>query len=164
MGTKLCSNFRSCRTLFFRLRVPWPYSAKKSRNCRTICEKIDYTCFSLHLKKVKKEGNLLGENYIVTIHRTNFQRRDSCGTVFVKGDNRHILPISSANVSTKTLRSSTKTHLAEPSFRTIIGRRSLRYVAAKTWNNLPDDIKTVGSLGLFRKGLKTCLFKQSYCC
>ena len=67
-------------------------------------------------------------------------------------------------VPTRTVWSSTKTLLAEPSFRTNIGRRSFRYVAAKTWNNLPDDFKTFESLSLFRKGLKTFLFSQSYCC
>ena len=57
-------------------------------------------------------------------------------------------------VPTRTLRSSTKTLLAEPSFSATTSCRSFRYVAAKTWNNLPDDIRTVDSLGLFRKGLK----------
>ena len=54
-------------------------------------------------------------------------------------------------IPTRTLRSSTKTLLAESSFWTNIGRRSFRYVAAKTLNNLPDDIKTVDSLILCRK-------------
>ena len=76
----------------------------------------------------------------------------------------YLADLISDYVPTRTLRSSTKTLLVEPSFRTNIGRRSFRYVAAKTWNNLPYDIKTVDSLSLFRKGLKTFLFKQSYCC
>ena len=42
----------------------------------------------------------------------------------------------------RTLRSSTKSLLAESSFNSNIGRRWFQYVAAKTWNNLPDDIKT----------------------
>ena len=46
---------------------------------------------------------------------------------------------------------SKKNLLAEPLFRTNIGRRSFQYVVAKTWNNLPDDIKTVDSLGIFEK-------------
>ena len=31
---------------------------------------------------------------------------------------------------------------------------TFRYVTAKTWNNIPDNVKTVDSLSLFRKGLK----------
>ena len=76
----------------------------------------------------------------------------------------YLADLISDYVPTRTLRSSAKSLLAEPSFRTNIGRRSFRYVAAETWNNLPDDIKTVDSLSLLRKGLKTFLFRQSYCC
>ena len=76
----------------------------------------------------------------------------------------YLADLISDYVPTRTLRSSTKSLLTEPSYRTNIGRRSFRYVAAKTWNNLPDDIKTDDSLGLFRKGLKPFLFRQSYYC
>ena len=76
----------------------------------------------------------------------------------------YLADLISDYVPTRTLQLSTKTLLAERSFGTNIGRRSFRYVAAKTWKNLPDDIKTVVSLGLFRKGFKTFLFRQSYFC
>ena len=52
----------------------------------------------------------------------------------------------------RTLRSSTNTVSAESSFKTDIVRRSFRYVANTTCNNLQADIKTVDSLSLFRKG------------
>ena len=76
----------------------------------------------------------------------------------------YLADLISDYVPTRTLPSSTKTLLAESSFRTNIGRRSFRHVAVKTWNNLPDDIKTVYSLGLFRKVLKTFSFRQSHRC
>ena len=76
----------------------------------------------------------------------------------------YLADLISDYVPTRTMRSSTKTLLAEPSLRINIGRISFRYVAAKTWNNLPEDIKTVDRLSLFRKGLTTFLFRQSYCC
>ena len=66
----------------------------------------------------------------------------------------YLADVISDDIPTRTLRSSTKTLLAEPSFWTNIGRRSFRYVAAKTLTNLPDDIKTVDSIILCRKGLK----------
>ena len=44
----------------------------------------------------------------------------------------YLADLISDYVPTRTLRSSTKTLLAESSFRTNIGRRSFRYVAAKT--------------------------------
>ena len=59
----------------------------------------------------------------------------------------YLADLISDYVSMRTLRSSTMTLLAEPSLRTNIGRRSFRYVAAKTWNNLPDDMKIVDGLG-----------------
>ena len=64
----------------------------------------------------------------------------------------YLADLISDYVPMRTFRSLTKILLAEPSFRTNIGHRSFRYVAAKTWNNLPDDIETVDSLSLFRKG------------
>ena len=76
----------------------------------------------------------------------------------------YLADLISNYVPTRTLRSSTKTLLAEPSFRTNITRRSFGYVAAKTWNNLPGDINTVDSSSFCRKCLKTFVFRQSYCC
>ena len=46
----------------------------------------------------------------------------------------YLADLISDYVPMRTLRSSTKTILAEPPFSTNIGRRSFRYVAAKTWN------------------------------
>ena len=76
----------------------------------------------------------------------------------------YLADLISDYIRMRTLRSSTETLLAEQSFRTNISCRSCRYVATKTWNNIPDDIKIVDSLGLFQNGLKTFLFRQSYCC
>ena len=67
-------------------------------------------------------------------------------------------------VPARQLRSSSMTLLVEPFFRLKMGRRSFRYVGPVTWNNIPEDIRTMGTLGSFRKHLQSFLFKRSYCC
>ena len=66
------------------------------------------------------------------------------------------------NTPARSLRSTSQRLLVEPPTRTVMGRRSFRYIAAKTWNNLPENLKTLNSLVSFRNGLKTFLFKLSY--
>ena len=63
----------------------------------------------------------------------------------------------------RSLRSSSQLLLKEPTYRTVTSRRSFRYVAAKTWNSLPEAIRTIDTLEPFRRHVKTFLFRQSYC-
>ena len=53
----------------------------------------------------------------------------------------------------RSLRPTSQRLLVEPPTRTVMGRRSFRYIAAKTWNNLPENLKTLNSLVSFRNGL-----------
>ena len=53
--------------------------------------------------------------------------------------------------------------LMEPTFQIVTGRRSFRYVAAKTWNSLPETSKTIGTLESFRLRWKRVLLRYSYC-
>ena len=50
----------------------------------------------------------------------------------------------------------TKTHTA------IIQNGSFSSVGPCTWNSLPDDLTTEQSLDVFKKNLKTSLFRKSY--
>ena len=43
-----------------------------------------------------------------------------------------------------------------------VGDRSFASVGPKLWNSLPDDITSASSLSVFRKKLKTHLFRLSY--
>jgi hypothetical protein len=62
------------------------------------------------------------------------------------------------------LRSDATTTLLVPrTKRVTIGDRSFPVAAAKTWNRLPESIRSSSSLSAFRKLLKTELFKRSYC-
>ena len=56
-------------------------------------------------------------------------------------------------VPARQLRSSSKILLVESFFRLKMGRRSFRYVGPVTWNNIPEDIRTIGTLSSFRKHL-----------
>ena len=63
----------------------------------------------------------------------------------------------------RTLRFSFQLLLYEPTFRTATGRRTWRYVDAKTWNRLPETRKKRDIIGSFKRQMKTMLFRQSYC-
>ena len=59
----------------------------------------------------------------------------------------------------RNLRSKDKTLLAMPkTYTTRYGRR-FEVTAARLWNTLPENIKTAGSLQIFKKKLKTFLFR-----
>jgi hypothetical protein len=62
------------------------------------------------------------------------------------------------------LRSAATTSLVVPrTKRATIGDRSFSVAAASTWNSLPETVRSSSSLSVFRKLLKTELFKRSYC-
>ena len=46
--------------------------------------------------------------------------------------------------------------------RTTVGARSFHASAPALWNSLPAHIRTIDSLGLFKKSLKTYLFKLAF--
>ena len=48
----------------------------------------------------------------------------------------------------------------KPNLKTF-GTRSFAYAAPDVWNNLPDDVKSSETICIFKKRLKTHLFK--YC-
>ena len=61
------------------------------------------------------------------------------------------------------LRSATSSQLdVRPSRLVTVGDRSFASAGPKLWNSLPDDITSASSLSVFRKKLKTHLFRQSY--
>ena len=65
-------------------------------------------------------------------------------------------------VPSRTLRSKSGILLKVPMFKTQIGQRSFRYIAATTWNSLPDNIRTIDNFTTFKKHLKTHLYNLSY--
>ena len=65
--------------------------------------------------------------------------------------------------SRRRLRSATSSQLdVRPSRLVTVGDRSFASAGPKLWNSLPDDITSASLLSVFRKKLKTHLFRQSY--
>lgn len=63
----------------------------------------------------------------------------------------------------RCLRSASTDRLVVPSFKlSTIGSRTFKVSAAQTWNGLPEDVTLSPTLAIFRKRLKTHLFRQSY--
>ena len=63
----------------------------------------------------------------------------------------------------QSLRSSSTDRLVVPSFNlSTIGSRTFAVAAARTWNGLPMDVTSSPTLPIFRKRLKTYLFRLSY--
>ena len=61
------------------------------------------------------------------------------------------------------LRSAATDNLIVPAVKlSTVGSRSFRVAGAQVWNNLPADITSSPSLFIFKKRLKTHLFKFSY--
>ena len=66
-------------------------------------------------------------------------------------------------IPVRALRSASQALLRVPSYRTATyGSRSFRVSAPTLWNVLPESMKTAPSLPIFKKLLKTYLFKQAF--
>lgn len=64
--------------------------------------------------------------------------------------------------ATRALRSNSDTRLTVPRTRRCFGDRAFAVVAPKLWNSLPGDLKSCVDYPVFRRILKTFLFKQYY--
>ena len=67
--------------------------------------------------------------------------------------------------SNYNLRSNFSNLLARPAIRSAktTGDRAFSVAAPFLWNSLPESLRAVSSVNIFKKQLKTCLFKQAYC-
>ena len=62
----------------------------------------------------------------------------------------------------RVLRSQNNNLLTEKRTNNKYGRRAFSNCAPVLWNNLPVEIRSIESLNVFKKRLKTLLFKQAY--
>lgn len=63
----------------------------------------------------------------------------------------------------RALRSASTSRLVVPPFKlSTIGSRTFKVAAARTWNDLPEDVTSSPTLPVFCNRLKTHLFRQSY--
>ena len=75
----------------------------------------------------------------------------------------HLLHRVSDITSRRRLRSSTSSELVIPLSRLVtVGDRPFAVADPRLWNTLPEDITSASSLLVFRRKLKTHLFRQSY--
>ena len=63
-----------------------------------------------------------------------------------------------------SLRSAQTRNLDVPRTRLRLGERAFQVAAPTAWNKLPEDIKCATTTALFKKKLKTFLFKSAYIC
>ena len=63
------------------------------------------------------------------------------------------------------LRSNFSNLLARPAIRSAktTGNRAFSVAAPFLWSSLPESLRAVSSVNIFKKQLKTYLFKQAYC-
>ena len=75
----------------------------------------------------------------------------------------YLKELISVYVPQRTLRSSQKNLLVEPQCHLkTYGERSFSFAAPDVWNKLPEDVKSSNSIAIFKKRLKTHLFKCTF--
>ena len=75
----------------------------------------------------------------------------------------YITELLSYRTCSRTLRSTDQKHLAGPKSRLkTYGDRAFSVAAPKLWNELPLDLRSLATINLFKKHLKTDLFKKAY--
>ena len=65
-------------------------------------------------------------------------------------------------VPSRKLRSASEGLLVEPRTSSVYGDRAFSVIAPKLWNTLPNDIKDSSSVDIFKRSLKTYLFKKAF--
>ena len=63
---------------------------------------------------------------------------------------------------TRNLRSEQQNLLTMPKARTVYGHRAFSVAAPFVWNSLPIDLRLAPSLTMFKKNLKTYIFREAY--
>ena len=76
---------------------------------------------------------------------------------------QYLAEIVTAYVPKRELRSSTQNRLAGRSANLKIGERAFSCASRSIWNNLPQELREVKSLELFKRRLKTRLFQEAFC-
>ena len=76
----------------------------------------------------------------------------------------YISNLLESHVPSRSLRSSNSMNLRVTRSRTRYGDRSFQQSAPKLWNTLPIGIRKQQSFHLFKRALKTYLFKNAYDC
>ena len=71
----------------------------------------------------------------------------------------YLSDLTQTHVPIRTLRSSEAPLLAVPRTRTELARRTFSVAAPSVWNSLPADIRLCESVPLFKRHLKTHLFR-----
>ena len=91
-----------------------------------------------------------------SVRPTQFHLIRDCSRVY------NVLLLSYRTCS-RTLRSTDQKHLAVPKSRLkTYGDRAFSVAAPKLWNELPLDLRSLATINLFKKHLKTDLFKKAY--
>ena len=63
----------------------------------------------------------------------------------------------------RPLRSTTKNNLLVNKFNTtFVNNRSFKALGPRIWNNLPDRLRNIEDINIFKAELKTFLFRRSY--
>ena len=89
-----------------------------------------------------------------------FKKVNTDTTVNTYKDNRHT---SCTRTCSRTLRSTDQKLLAVPKSRLkTYGDRAFSVAAPKLWNELPLDLRSLDTINLFKKHLKTDLFEKAY--
>ena len=78
------------------------------------------------------------------------------------GHPEHFKPIVADRLPTRVLRSSDKHFLTQPPVKTEIAKRAFSQAAPSVWNSLPLNCRTANTFSIFKKLLKTHIFKHAY--
>ena len=73
-----------------------------------------------------------------------------------------IHPVTSRCTRQRLRSADTSTLLVPPTRRTTLGDRSFPAAAARAWNTLPQQVQDAPSLPVFRRELKTVLFRRPF--
>lgn len=118
--------------------------------------------------RYSKRDNIPSKTLLNHLHwlpveaRIHYKLSSLCFRFFSGSLPQYLKNCLSLYTPTRTLRSSNSRNIFKQKMSRLkrYGERSFNSFAPKTWNSLPEDLRTSESLYIFKKKLKTYLFKE----
>ena len=182
----------TCRSCYYHIRAlrhvreSLPDDVARTVACSLVCCRLDY-CNSLfvgmtraNFSKLQRVQNSLARvvlrrrkfdhitpalmelHWLPVEHRVTFKLATLAFTIKNTGQPGYLRELLPNYQPVRTLRSSSKHLLGEPTIKTVLASRGFRHSAAAVWNNLPDSLRCCTNVDRFRHNLKTHLFHLAF--
>ena len=101
-------------------------------------------------------------HWLPVYYRVSFKIAALVYSIKNTGQPAYLRQILQDYVPVRSLRSSSRNFICKSTVGTVLASRGFRHSAVAVWNNLLDDFRDSKTLNIFKRKLKTHLFKSAF--